>query len=423
MMRRVWTADEFRNVKCWNEIMPQLQAASAAEKRLSDCPPDASRLQHSRHNPGLDGLRGIAILLVFTSHYLVVDPSTPFRSWLQHLIQYNRGVDLFFVLSGYLITGILWDTKGCGHYYRNFYMRRILRVIPVYYAVLILCHMNLSFIYPRNNVYFARSEIWYWTYLMNNHLALNIYNVAKDNVTSHFWSLCVEEQYYLVWPLVVMLLNRKSLMLMCGGLAAGSFMIRFFLTLHGEAYDAVYMFTPARLDGLALGSFIAVLVRSPGGLSVLRRLIRPLVIFPAALVFILAWLSPDPIWNDHFGNKYGIIAYSLLAAGCVGAVAVRRPGSYLTWFFSLAIFRALGKYSYGLYIYHLLLKKWVEGLSGELINSSHFLTWLDQLGGWSGSDLAVRFFLCLAILFLIAYLSYNYFEKDFLILKDKFKYE
>ncbi|HZJ61945.1 MAG TPA: acyltransferase [Kofleriaceae bacterium] len=153
--------------------------------------------------PALDGVRGLAILLVL-AHNL-----SPFES-TRRLIDLSAGltfdfgwvgVQLFFVLSGYLISGILLDTRGAPGYYRAFFGRRVLRIFPLYYGVLFLCLVLLPVLGLAPDALLAdrRHSVWLWTYLINWAEPLG----AAIAVFPHFWSLAVEEQFYLVWPFVV----------------------------------------------------------------------------------------------------------------------------------------------------------------------------------------------------------------------------
>lgn len=362
------------------------------------------------------------MLLAFTQRHFPIDASVPFLVWFQRLLFHNHAVDMFFALSGFLITGILLNTRESPNYFRNFYMRRILRILPIYYAVLILCHLNPVFIYPRGNAFFARSEIWYWAYMMNNHLALNLQAVPIDPATGHFWSLCVEEQYYLFWPLVVFFCGRRTLMAVCAGVAAVSVTARCLMASHGFSLMAVYLFTPSRLDGLALGSLLAVLTRCEACLAMVRRLARPVFFLALAVILLQTFFGPRELGKDQFSVIFGIFVYSLFSLGGIATVAtLPRPG-LISAFFSIKPLVILGKYSYGFYIYQGLLKNWLDGLTAE-ITGWRIVAWLDQLGGWSISSILLRFLLRFAIVLGLAFLSWNFFEKDFLVLKKNFEYD
>lgn len=161
---------------------------------------DATRAALSRNMPTLEGLRGLAILTVMVHNVGIpggVDPDGPVTKLLRLLVNSGWvGVQLFFVLSGFLITGILVDEKGRPHQFRNFYMRRTLRIFPLYYFTLAL----MLWLAPALGYAPAWLEqdrahqIWYWTYTENWAWPL----IQIGNGLGHFWSLAVEEQFYLV---------------------------------------------------------------------------------------------------------------------------------------------------------------------------------------------------------------------------------
>ena len=155
------------------------------------------------HIPALDGLRAFAILLVIVRH-ASLEQGAASRGFLGALGNAGwMGVDLFFVLSGFLITRILIQSKGSTYYFRNFYLRRSFRIFPLYYAVLVGLFVVAPIASHSPAVQeLARHQIWYWTYTVN-FLAANTNGEACGLHTVHFWSLSVEEQFYLIWPAVV----------------------------------------------------------------------------------------------------------------------------------------------------------------------------------------------------------------------------
>src|SRR5260370_16732322 len=176
------------------------------------------RIRGTGHLPGLDGIRGLAILLVMAVHF--IGDATP-RNFAERLAvklaSYGvLGVDLFFVLSGFLITGLLLDAKNDPHYFRNFYARRILRIFPLYYLVLALLFLVLPrLIALTPALELARErQVWLWTYTANFYIAAKSSWAALTYV-SHFWSLAIEEHFYLLWPLAVFLLSRETLARIC----------------------------------------------------------------------------------------------------------------------------------------------------------------------------------------------------------------
>src|SRR5713226_2623392 len=207
----------------------------------------------------LDGIRGIAILLVLASHFGV--PACPPGILWDTLGFGWVGVDLFFVLSGFLITGILLDSKGRTDYFQRFYLRRVFRILPIYYAFVILffhivpliAHVTgrlATFEYGRGD------EAWYWIYLFNWRDT-----VLQNTHLRHLWSLAIEEQFYIVWPLVVYLVPTRALKYVCVALAVLSPALRIAAAHEGIVKYFLYRTTPFRLEGLALGALLALAAR------------------------------------------------------------------------------------------------------------------------------------------------------------------
>lgn len=401
----------------------QSSAASAAPRAvvLPEAPPD-----FTQRNPALDGIRGFAFALVFLFHNLyLLNPVNGFEDAYGRVIRSSWWcLDLFFVLSGFLITGILLDTRSQPRYFRLFYARRVLRIVPLYTLALLLCHFNFSFMYPKGNGAFAQNEIWYWMYLYNHRLAMTAHQFSPDPVTGHLWSLCVEEQFYLLWPLVVFLLGRRKLAALCCALVVSSLLVRIHRVDHWPSTWNTYFFSPGRFDGLALGSLLAIVARSRSGLALVRRLAHPfLALMLAALAGLFYWRSGIEL-EDPMAIKYGITIFSFLALGFVASAVVGGPSSPVVRFFSFPFFTMLGKYSYGLYIFHSLFRYGFESVGELAIRKIPALSYLAHLGGHSQIPPALlRCGLSFCMLLPIALICYHFFEKDFLSLKVYFEYE
>src|SRR4051812_26438531 len=189
-----------------------------------------------RHMPGLDGVRRTAILSGLICPYSALLPTNDFTGFLQNGW---AGVDLFFVISGFLITGILLDAKGTPHYFRNFYARRVLRIFPLYYGFLAI--MLLVLIVIRTSGWNAnggldglwRAQPWLWTYTANFWIARQRDWSTWSEVVIPLWSLSVEEQFYLVWPLIVFRFSPRHLVRICLGVMVAALVLRLVLTAHG----------------------------------------------------------------------------------------------------------------------------------------------------------------------------------------------
>jgi peptidoglycan/LPS O-acetylase OafA/YrhL len=307
------------------------------------------------HIPALDGIRGIAILLVVWGHSVLfggLEPTIRLDRIFQLLgLAGWAGVDLFFVLSGFLITGILYDAKGNRHYFRSFYARRVLRIVPLYYVFLALYFGVLPRLVPlTGELQVPRGEqVWYWTYLANARIALTGWPEAP--ALGHFWSLAVEEQFYLVWPLVVLLLSRRGLMGLCLAITGGSLVLRIVMLVSGQDI-AAYTLTPARMDPLAIGGLIALVARGEGGTLRLRRWAWPAIGLSGALLVVLFYLRRGLAALDPPVLSVG---YSLLATFFGGVVALGvaiPPGAAVNRVLAHRLLRFFGRYSYAIYVLH-----------------------------------------------------------------------
>ena len=286
------------------------------------------------------------------------------------------GVDLFFVLSGFLITGILLRARESPSYFRVFYARRVLRIFPLYYAVLLV----FLVIVPRIGVfslfnYFwypgvTRSGIWYWLYLSNLRVALA--GAWQHQILDITWSLAIEEHFYLLWPLAVRRCSERTLLAICAATAATALALRVALVAAGASAIAAYTLTPCRLDTLATGAAIAIAVRRPGGIAALvppARRMLPLAL--AAFFACYAWVRlSSPTFPGARGWEAATVKAlvfttqpAMLTAGftllCVvyGALLVwvlaAPVGARRARIFETPWLRSLGKYSYAIYLLHL----------------------------------------------------------------------
>jgi peptidoglycan/LPS O-acetylase OafA/YrhL len=367
------------------------------------------------HLPALDGLRGVAVLLVLAFHFAHIDGEggTMERVLLGATRAGWAGVDLFFVLSGFLITGILLDARGAKGYFRAFYLRRVLRIFPLYYAYLAVLFFVVPALLPSVDVK-GETQGWLWSYL-GNVLFAREGGFQASPLTGHFWSLAVEEQFYLAWPFLVWLLPRRRLAVVCLALVAGAFALR--LAIHRTTINATaaYVLTPARMDALALGALVAIAAREPTWWPRVRRA-APWVLCAAAAAVAGVWVGRGGLFGGDPAVQ--VWAFTPLGAGFAAILVLAvdgRAGSRLSRGLARPGLRTAGKYSYGLYVLHYPAFLALEGAG---LTSA-------VLAGWLGSRLAgVAAFVLVAgvVTFAGALLSWHLLEKRFLRWKDLVPY-
>jgi peptidoglycan/LPS O-acetylase OafA/YrhL len=398
----------------------EIQLASDTATRGS---PRPRRSQSPRgHLPALDGLRGLAIIAVMLYHGFLglrwrVYGQRDVFAWTQ---AGWLGVDIFFVLSGFLITGILLDTKASSGYFSKFYARRFLRIIPVYYLVLAIVFFILPCFIPFNTAglkTIQHRQLWLWTHMTNIGFVVDRKAWANSDWLgmSHFWSLAVEEQFYFVWPLFVFFLSRRRLKLACLGLIVFSFGFRLALW-HADPHGAAMYFpTPCRLDGLAIGALTAILLRDEALSARIVTLARAGAMIALAVLIALVAIRGGLFQTDKPALAFGIPAVSLLTACGIASVAGPHALGPLTALLSNRFLRFSGKYSYGLYLFHGMLRT-----AMDVVMPSGWLT------RWTGSDLAGNTLfvgLFIALSYGLALLSWHVWEKRWLKLKNRFEYE
>ena len=367
--------------------------------------------------PALDGVRALAITLVFLEHYgggahgnglLQVLNLLRQRGWL--------GVDIFFVLSGFLITGILYDTLGDSKYLSRFFARRSLRILPLYYGVFVL----VAVLTPLLHYDWRAGHLWFLVYLGNfaANRDFSLYLIfSKTHLPfsvniSHFWSLCVEEQFYLLWPWVVYAVkDRRRLIAVAGTVVLATLLLRcWFFVWAGPvlAERWIVRTLPFRMDALLIGGILALLLRGPQAQQV-QQACRWLFVLALLPVLAIFWLSPSAA--SPWLLTIGFTLTALSSAGLIGMSL--RVGSPAFRLFNVRPFRTLGKVSYGFYVFHdMYYYVWLL-----------LLTWLgDHLGGKAlpGSIAIVAAFV---FTFFLSKLSFEYFESRFLRYKRHFEYD
>ncbi len=364
------------------------------------------------HVPGLDGIRGLAILLVIP-HNATLMLGLAYHGPGYFAKEYSVvgwiGVQLFFVLSGFLITGGLLDARGSERFFRNFYTRRVLRIFPLYFGVLLLTFGVLGplGLLPAQTQATQHNQIWLWTFLSNwtDPRGMEVRGFA------HFWSLAVEEQFYLIWPLLVYWLDARKLLYASVTLCAAAFIIRVTMRLMGIPAENLYEFTVCRMDALAFGAAAAALVRMPGALDRVRKWLPRLPILALVLLATGALLTHmyqrTGLGTQTFGMTTLAAGFSMLVLG-----ASQLPRGSVNWFtapLTWAPLRSVGKYSYGMYVFHMPL---------HLLVGEHLL---GRLAVAPRASTAVIYAIAITVAsYVIAFISYNLYEARFLRLKRYF---
>ena len=354
----------------------------------------------------LDGFRALAVLMVLV-HHLFYGWRTPALSLTPNAIRLAigagwLGVDLFFVLSGFLITGILIDAKESGHYFRNFYSRRILRIVPLYFACILImysayrgagAYFRLSLVYLANFAYFFRIKI--------------------PHGPGVFWSLSIEEHFYLLWPFLVRFLNRFWLIGFSAFVVLGTPILRGICASAGmDPERQIYNYSFFRFDAIALGALLAIWVRSRYySRSSAWRLAGVLIAAPCLALLI--------------GLPYGITgtktvvgtALHLSQADFIFAALITLGlayrGSTFTAFLRCRGARIIADLSYCVYLIHLFI--------GDLYyRLCRFIKFDDVARLGAARSLCLRIIVVGTVTFGVAALSKRFLEDPFLRLKRYF---
>jgi peptidoglycan/LPS O-acetylase OafA/YrhL len=370
------------------------------------------------HTPALDGVRGLAILLVLFFHLFWSNSRTGSR--LFDLLNQVRsssyiGVNLFFVLSGFLITGVLLDTLHVPHFFKTFYARRALRIFPLYYGVLVVLLLLTRPLHLLWNGW----QYYLLTYTSNlpfwrpHPLYLPHFNI------NHFWSLQVEEQFYLIWPFLVFRLKRPQSLIRISLLGCGlALLIRIVLVALRPQYHALhlpywapYSTTFSCADNLLYGCVLCALLRTAARERVLQLAPRVFAL-AAATLLIAAIVYRGLAWETNLFVP--TIGFTVIGISCAALIAMAlRPASTTQRIFQNSTLRFFGKYSYGLYVFHYSLDAALTGPIRRFVDAHQHSKAVGVLVGAC---------VVLAASIIVALLSYHFFESPFLKLKRFFAY-
>jgi peptidoglycan/LPS O-acetylase OafA/YrhL len=368
--------------------------------------------------PELDGLRGIAILLVLLVHFL----SVPGGGLASPLSRFQRlfslcwiGVDLFFVLSGFLIGSILLNARKSPSYFRTFYIRRFFRIVPLYYIwifgyVLLVATAGTQLssheaTTPQAHLSLARQFFFVQNFTFDQNLGLAFAWFAAT------WSLAVEEQFYLVSPFLVRFLSTRSLSIVMGSAVLAAPFIRFYVRSHmSHGALMAYALTPCRVDDLAFGMLVAIAWRNP---SMRQWLSSHVTATQCLLGFLFIGVIGWWKWaTDGFGSAMQLVGYTwigLFFSVLLLAVLVR-PTSLLGWVTRMRWLRELGKVAYCVYIIHL-----TANLFCHILITGN----APQISNWSG---AFATFCAVLLTYAIAKLFWIVLENPLLKYGHEFRY-
>ncbi|MEZ4294435.1 MAG: acyltransferase [Polyangiaceae bacterium] len=354
----------------------------------------------------LDGVRGLAVLLVMLHHFMFLPKDTLIHTGVYAVRKLGwTGVELFFVLSGYLITSILIEYRGDGRYFSAFYARRALRILPLYYVVVAASFFLLpAFI---NLGELKGSPGWYWFQASNWHMAFNGFSHKTLCVC---WSLAIEEQFYLIWPLVVGLTPPRLLGRVALGVFIGSSLLSIGMSAAGAPWVMTYTLTPCRLGGLALGGFLATVPQEK--LRASSKAALRVGGLAAAVSAAVLLITRSTHMEGRGWTGIGFTALSVLWASVI-TLALSAP--VVTRVFSSRPLTFLGKYSYGLYLWHMPVAIFVrDSVFGPKVWPRVFGTLLvGQL---------VYDVLAMAVSIAVAWVSWRALEEPILRLKKHFHY-
>jgi len=346
----------------------------------------------------LDGFRGIAVLLVMCYHFI---PAI-FFGW--------AGVDLFFILSGFLITSILLRTVGTPGFLYVYFSRRLLRIVPLYFVMLFILFVLFPVMVPSMVTpaydFLVEHQYWYWLFSVNISFALHGF---PENITVvHFWSLACEMQFYLVWPLLILLFHksRKVLWIVLSLL----FLFAVFFRVYADQIVTMnslyrYVLLPSRLDAFAAGGILFLYTSSD------YRISGKVLYWMSGLFFTLIVLSGvlGIHWHftDSFTQRYGL-SLNVLFWISVLSICLQNPSSIPARFTGSRLLQNAGLYSYGMYVFHLPVTIFVDKL--------FFPPAVEENTGM----MLLRIFLLFTITIIISVASFHLFEKKMMLFKPRY---
>ena len=343
----------------------------------------------------LDGVRGIAALLVMWFHFNWAGDNPLIRLISKTSVFGQTGVSLFFVLSGFLITRILlFNKRNPQHYFSNFYIRRSLRIFPLYFLFLAIYYFLVPLVFHTPYIPFGQ-QIYFWTYIQNFSQTFGWNGKGPDQ----FWSLAVEEHFYLFWPFLIYFLNGKQIKRMIGLVILAAVLLRVILVWAGYP---VFYWTFTNMDSLALGGLLAVFEAENALTGKANMLLTRGITYIVLPAIVPLWVLFGGAQNPAVQVIKPLLIVSVYYLLIFSVIRPQRNKG-LKRFFAQRFLVFTGKISYGLYVFHPLCF-WIV----------------------SRTALQGHLFLLLAasvsFSYAVSWISYHFFERQFLILKKKFEY-
>ncbi len=366
----------------------------------------------------LDGIRALAILLVMFHHALIFPNGSIIYEFLNRILdRMSCGVDLFFVLSGYLITGILIRSKDDPHFFRNFYARRTLRIFPLYYAYLLAYYIFVVHFkvvrFDAGKTLEATKELpWVWSYATNFLIAIkNNYITASIN---HFWTLALEEQFYLIWPVVIFIVSRRASLFVCAGTVILVLCLRaIWLHSFGGLHYAMHVMLPFRADSFALGGLTAVAWGDHRTRAPVVKIARAAIVGGLAAA-ALAWFLLPSTTMSWMSSEFRYTALAMFFAATIVLAQAQPPTALFNKLSASRTMRFFAKYSYALYVIHYPLNIACRRLLPPMK--------LEQFVHSALGASILEAFIVISLSSVLSYLSWHLFEKHFLLLKRFFEY-
>ena len=327
------------------------------------------------------------------------------------------GVDLFFVLSGFLITGVLLRTNAKPNYLRNFFARRALRIVPLYFLLLLLYTVVFPLVLPADNPYIPKpwitDPIWYWTFLSNFYM----FNLGRfpDEVMSVSWSLAVEEQFYLVWPLAILFCKRQRLVVCCVAIILSAIITRAVLYHNGANFTQAFVFPFARMDSLAIGALAAYAWSNPAAMAWYETKAKIIVITSiSTLAACYAWDGFSYYFTDSSPQHRitSILLFTSISTvyGTILLHLLQNKSSKLSHLLSSKFLALAGMLSYAMY------------LTNDTINHTLIVFGISpqELAGGGLIGQLLFYVICFPITFAVGWACFHGVEKHFLKFKRRF---